>query len=84
MTATAFSFTRHFIRSGTNSIHSNFLVHHSGKELLRAFQIGRYGNTEKRRGTASPAELLSYFFPFDTDPLGQCCGGRRHAPAWLI
>jgi hypothetical protein len=49
-----------------------------------ALRIVRDGNKQYRPGAASPPELFSNFFPFDTEPLGQWCGRRRHAPARMV
>jgi hypothetical protein len=47
-------------------------------------QVVRYGNKQYHPGTASPPELFSNSFPFDTESLGQWRGRRRHAPARLV
>jgi hypothetical protein len=47
-------------------------------------RVVRYGNKQYRAGTASPPELFSNSFPFDTESLGQWRGRRRHAPARMV
>jgi hypothetical protein len=49
-----------------------------------ALRIVRYSNKQNRRETASPAGAFSNFFPFDTGPIGQWCGGGRHALAGMV
>jgi len=47
-------------------------------------RVVRYGNKQYRPAAASPPELFSNSFPFDTEPLGQWRGRRRHAPARMV
>lgn len=87
-TATAFSFHGHVARCGSHSIPGHCRTRHTRREFPdvknAALPIVCYGNKQKLPRTSGSRGVASNFFPFDSGPIWQWCGRRRHVPARVV